>query len=322
MYGVGKISDIFAGRDIDESFPTKSNVEGISQTVELLQKIDEGFVFVNLVETDHALGAPQRPGELPPLPAGLRPAAAGHPRSAASRAISSIITSDHGCDPTTPSTDHSREHALLLAYAAGRNAAGRVHEEGEFARRRCDRERLARRQGAREEAPGPPDRAVRLDDPALVARQYATERGSRARVDLRRRRRASDAARRRVRCGRRGRAATRARGRLRAGASSPSASRASSAPRSSRSTCRRGWSSWPRARRRRARRRRAGAAVRGRLVRLSPSPPGCSSTCPTSTAGSRSSHGSCGPAAVSSRSRTASDHLPSCANSSGRGMPS
>jgi phosphopentomutase len=44
-----------------------------------------------------------------------------------------IITSDHGCDPTTPSTDHSREHAMLLAYADGKNAAGRIHEEGEFA---------------------------------------------------------------------------------------------------------------------------------------------------------------------------------------------
>ena len=44
-----------------------------------------------------------------------------------------ILTSDHGCDPTTPSTDHSREHALLLAYVQGRNAAGRVHEGGEFA---------------------------------------------------------------------------------------------------------------------------------------------------------------------------------------------
>ena len=43
-----------------------------------------------------------------------------------------ILTSDHGCDPTTPSTDHSREHALLLAYVEGRNADGAVHE-GEFA---------------------------------------------------------------------------------------------------------------------------------------------------------------------------------------------
>src|SRR5947209_148436 len=44
-----------------------------------------------------------------------------------------IRTSDHGCDPTTASTDHSREYALLLAYVEGRNAAGRIHEEGEFA---------------------------------------------------------------------------------------------------------------------------------------------------------------------------------------------
>src|SRR5690349_5787444 len=43
-----------------------------------------------------------------------------------------ILTSDHGCDPTTPSTDHSREHALLLAYVEGKNAAGQIHQ-GEFA---------------------------------------------------------------------------------------------------------------------------------------------------------------------------------------------
>ena len=44
-----------------------------------------------------------------------------------------IVTSDHGCDPTTPSTDHSREYALLLLYVEGRNAAGRLHQDGEFA---------------------------------------------------------------------------------------------------------------------------------------------------------------------------------------------
>src|SRR5439155_331988 len=43
-----------------------------------------------------------------------------------------ILTSDHGCDPTTPPTDHSREHALLVAYVEGKNAEGRIHE-GEFA---------------------------------------------------------------------------------------------------------------------------------------------------------------------------------------------
>src|SRR4051795_10658438 len=56
VYGVGKISDIFAGCDIDESFPTKSNIEGIQVTERLLREVDEGFVFVNLVETDMLWG--------------------------------------------------------------------------------------------------------------------------------------------------------------------------------------------------------------------------------------------------------------------------
>src|SRR4051795_12929835 len=56
IYGVGKISDIFAGCDVDESFPTKSNTEGIVQTEKLLRKIDSGFVFTNLVETDMLWG--------------------------------------------------------------------------------------------------------------------------------------------------------------------------------------------------------------------------------------------------------------------------
>src|SRR5512146_1116287 len=49
VYGVGKIGDIFAGQDIDESQPTKSNIEGSHVTERLLREIDEGFVFVNLV---------------------------------------------------------------------------------------------------------------------------------------------------------------------------------------------------------------------------------------------------------------------------------
>src|SRR5579871_5666634 len=48
VYGVGKIGDIFAGQDIDDSTPTKSNIDGIQQTERLLRELDEGFVFVNL----------------------------------------------------------------------------------------------------------------------------------------------------------------------------------------------------------------------------------------------------------------------------------
>src|SRR3954465_4370803 len=50
VHGVGKISDIFAGLDIDEAFTTKSNIEGIQRTEELLRELDDGFVFTNLVE--------------------------------------------------------------------------------------------------------------------------------------------------------------------------------------------------------------------------------------------------------------------------------
>ncbi|MBV8481008.1 MAG: phosphopentomutase, partial [Actinobacteria bacterium] len=56
VYGVGKIGDIFAGQDIDESHPTKSNIDGIQVTEKLLQEVDEGFIFVNLVETDMLWG--------------------------------------------------------------------------------------------------------------------------------------------------------------------------------------------------------------------------------------------------------------------------
>src|SRR5438132_4249859 len=101
VHGVGKISDIFAGCDIDESFPTKSNVEGITQTEKLLRELDEGFVFVNLVETDMLWGHRNDPvnfhrclqdfdRRLPGLLDALR------------ESDLLILTSDHGCDPTPP----------------------------------------------------------------------------------------------------------------------------------------------------------------------------------------------------------------------------
>ena len=131
VHGVGKIHDIFAGVDIDHSHPTKSNADGIRQTDTLLRELESGFVFVNLVETDMLWGHRNDPvnfhrclqdfdRRLPDLLDALRPGDLF------------VLTSDHGCDPTTASTDHSREHALFLAYMEGRNAAGQRHE-GEFA---------------------------------------------------------------------------------------------------------------------------------------------------------------------------------------------
>ena len=131
VHGVGKIHDIFAGVDIDHSHRTKSNIEGIQHTERLLRELDGGLVFVNLVETDMLWGHRNDPvnfhrclqdfdRRIPDLLDALRPGDLF------------VLTSDHGCDPTTPSTDHSREHALFLAYMEGQNAAGRRHE-GEFA---------------------------------------------------------------------------------------------------------------------------------------------------------------------------------------------
>ncbi len=131
VYGVGKIGDIFAGCDIDETFPTKSNVEGIQRTEELLRTVDDGFIFTNLVETDMLWGHRNDPvnfhrslqdfdRRLPNLLDALR------------EGDLLVLTSDHGCDPTTPSTDHSREYAMLIAYVQGRNATGLVIEDGEF----------------------------------------------------------------------------------------------------------------------------------------------------------------------------------------------
>src|SRR5712691_10784572 len=131
VHGVGKIPDIFAHQDVDDEFPTKSNVDGIQRTEELLRTVDDGLVFTNLVETDSLWGHRNDPvnfhrclqdfdRRLPSLLDALRPQDL------------LILTSDHGCDPTTPSTDHSREYALLLVYVEGKNAAGRIHQ-GEFA---------------------------------------------------------------------------------------------------------------------------------------------------------------------------------------------
>src|SRR5438105_4774267 len=61
VHGVGKIGDIFANQDVDEWHPTKSNIDGIQMTEKLLQELDDGFVCVNLVETDTLWGRRNAP---------------------------------------------------------------------------------------------------------------------------------------------------------------------------------------------------------------------------------------------------------------------
>ena len=113
--GVGKISDIFAGKRISRKLLTHSNDEGMEITMQLLQENFHGLCFVNLVDFDSKYGHrndvagytealnrfDEQLGKLLPL---LRDDDV------------LIITADHGCDPSTPSTDHSREYTPLLIY--------------------------------------------------------------------------------------------------------------------------------------------------------------------------------------------------------------
>ena len=117
VIGVGKIYDIFDGQGITESIKTKNNDEGMEVTLNLTQREFSGLAFVNLVEFDMIYGHrndvdgyaaamsrfDEALGKLLPL---LRPDDL------------LLITADHGCDPGTASTDHSRECVPLLAYGA------------------------------------------------------------------------------------------------------------------------------------------------------------------------------------------------------------
>ena len=113
--GVGKIGDIFAMRGIGESLHSEGNADGLRLTLEVLARVPRGLVFVNLVDFDMVYGhrndAPGFARALAALDAWL-PAfrAALRPGDAA------FITADHGNDPTTPGTDHTRERVPLLAF--------------------------------------------------------------------------------------------------------------------------------------------------------------------------------------------------------------
>jgi phosphopentomutase len=133
VHGVGKIGDIFAGCEIDTSRPTSSNAQGIAATEELMRSAADGsLVFTNLVETDMLWGHRNDPRGFADA---LEEFDAGLPGILAAMRHGDllVLTSDHGCDPTTPSTDHSREHGLLVAHVPGAPLIGRRHDGDTFA---------------------------------------------------------------------------------------------------------------------------------------------------------------------------------------------
>jgi len=119
VHGVGKIGDIFAGVGLSSSESSESDHDGFDKLLRSLDALESGLVFVNLVDFDmrfghrrDAIGFAQNlsafDSRLPELLERL------------TQDDLLIITADHGCDPTTPGTDHSREYVPLLVWRKGR----------------------------------------------------------------------------------------------------------------------------------------------------------------------------------------------------------
>jgi phosphopentomutase len=131
VVGVGKIPDIFDRKGITDEIHTAGNADGLARTEEVLGTLDRGLLFVNLVDFDMLYGHRNDPlgyaraleeldRALPRIVGRLRPGDV------------LALTADHGCDPTTPSTDHSREYVPLVVHAPGRGG-GALGTRGSFA---------------------------------------------------------------------------------------------------------------------------------------------------------------------------------------------
>lgn len=121
--GVGKIRQIFAGRGVGGEHLMDGNRHGMRIATDLLRWVERGLVFVNLIDFDMLFGHRNDPAgfaacleeldaDLGPLMDAMRPDDL------------LVLTADHGNDPTTPGTDHSREWVPLLAYRPGVEPAG------------------------------------------------------------------------------------------------------------------------------------------------------------------------------------------------------
>ena len=124
VVAIGKIEDLFSGRGIDKAIHTNGNADGIEKTIEEINKDTKGLIFTNLVDTDMLYGHRNNiegyaraleyfDSKLPEIMSKMK------------ENDMFIITGDHGNDPSTPSTDHSREYTPILVY--GKNIKENVN---------------------------------------------------------------------------------------------------------------------------------------------------------------------------------------------------
>jgi phosphopentomutase len=126
VHGVGKIEDLFAGVGISHSHPGASNRQALDSVDELLEEIEGGLVFANLIETDQLYGHRKDvvgfDGALREIDRRL-----GGMLERLREGDLLIVTADHGVDPAHPGTDHTREYAPLLAVTAEMLVSGANH---------------------------------------------------------------------------------------------------------------------------------------------------------------------------------------------------
>jgi phosphopentomutase len=126
VHSVGKVSAVFTGIGIDESHPGATNPDAIASVEALIDGLEGGLVFANFVETDQVYG---HRGDIEGFHGALQEidrAVAGWLERLDPARDLLVLTADHGVDPTTPGTDHTREYAPLLASFAGHG--GRRHD--------------------------------------------------------------------------------------------------------------------------------------------------------------------------------------------------
>lgn len=124
VVSIGKISDLFSMRGITKAIHTEGNTDGICKTIEEMKKQGSGIIFSNLVDFDmlyghrnniegYAKALEEFDSYLPEIMNELKDD------------DMLIITADHGCDPSTPGTDHTREHIPIIVY--GKNIKENVN---------------------------------------------------------------------------------------------------------------------------------------------------------------------------------------------------
>lgn len=124
VIGIGKIEDLFGGRGITDSLHTESNQDGVKKTLQALKENGSGLYFTTLVDFDTLWGHRNDPFG---FASGLQKFDSLIPEilEILKQDDLLILTADHGCDPTTPSTDHSREYVPLLVY--GKNIKSNIN---------------------------------------------------------------------------------------------------------------------------------------------------------------------------------------------------